>query len=144
MPMSLTIWRTAPQGRVSHNHMRRQRSEGDGEKGRQCGNRRSHKIELQFLLCEVSKTQCEGSEEGEVVEGNAEQKTRAKCTVRQRDSNEREREREGEGVATGLQNEHSVIPKNFADIKFHLISFRFSQSPNFYLNKISCKFLSNS
>lgn len=59
-------------------------------------------------------------------------------------ANEREREREGEGVATGLQNEHSVIPKNFADIKFHLISFRFSQSPNFYLNKISCKFLSNS
>lgn len=93
MPMSLTIWRTAPQGRVSHNHMRRQGSEGDGEKGRQCGNRRSHKIELQFLLCEVSKTQCEGSEKGEVVEGNAEQKTRAKCTVRQRDS-KREGERE--------------------------------------------------
>lgn len=57
---------------------------------------------------------------------------------------EREGDREREGVATGLQNEHSVIPKNFADIKFHLISFRFSQSPNFYLNKISCKFLSNS
>lgn len=56
----------------------------------------------------------------------------------------KEREVEREGVATVLQNEHSVIPKNFADIKFHLISFRFSQSPNFYLNKISCKFLSNS
>lgn len=31
MPMSLTIWRTVPQGRVSHNHMRRQRSKGEGE-----------------------------------------------------------------------------------------------------------------
>lgn len=31
MPMSLTIWRTAPQGRVSHNHMRRQGSEGEEE-----------------------------------------------------------------------------------------------------------------
>lgn len=93
----------------------------------------------------MSKTLCEGTEEGEVVEGNAARKTRAKCTVRQRDGKrKREREDEREGVATGLQNEHSVIPKNFADIKFHLISFRFSQSPNFYLNKISCKFLSNS
>lgn len=31
MSMSLTIWRTAPQGRVSHNHMRRQDREEEGE-----------------------------------------------------------------------------------------------------------------
>lgn len=31
MPMSLTIWRTAPQGRVSHNHMRRQHRDGEAE-----------------------------------------------------------------------------------------------------------------
>lgn len=41
----------------------------------------------------MNKTMCEGSEQGEVVEGNAARKTRAKCTVRQRDC-KRERERE--------------------------------------------------
>lgn len=58
MPMSLTIWRTAPQGRVSHNHMRRQHGEEEEEteeeKERGGGNAVTEgRIKLNYNFCSV-------------------------------------------------------------------------------------------